>query len=157
MRLLFQLLALFFISNHALAQTTADSVAILKIFDSWNQGWAEKDVTLAIKDYSEDVDFTNAFGDRFQGKESLKKGLEFIFSLPFVMAGNSSNSEFTDITFLSSDIALVRSKLIRTGQQTSKGKIMPDRHINHLRVIKLIDGEWKIVSHLISDANPKGI
>ena len=130
---LFLLFTLCFITNSAIAQSSADSIAILKTFDSWSRGWAEKNVTLAIEAYSEDIDWTNAFGSRFQGKKSLKKGLEFIFSLPFVMAGNSVGNEFTDITFLNSDIALVRSKLTRTGQQTSKGEEMPDRHINHIK------------------------
>ena len=155
MKILFQIVMFVFIASAAIAQSPADSIAIVKSFDSWNRGWADKNVALAIESYSDDVDWTNAFGDRFIGKDSLKKGLEFIFSLSFVMAGSSNKNEFTDINFLSSDIALVRSKLIRTGQQTSKGEIMPDRHINHLRVFKSIEGKWLIVSHLISEAKPK--
>ena len=117
--------------------------------------WAEKDAAVAVEDYSDDTDWTNAFGDRFQGKEELRKGLEFIFSLPFVMAGDSAGHEYDDITFLTPEIALVRSKLVRTGQQTSTGEAMPDRHIHHLRVVEKRDGRWQIVSHLISQAHQK--
>jgi len=144
-----------FTSSLGLSQTSEDSIAILNTFQSWGQGWAEKNVTLAIEAYAEDIDWTNAFGDRFIGKENLRVGLEFIFSLPFVMAGGSSEYEYIDLKFLSPDIALVRSKLIRAGQRTSKNELMPDRHINHLRVYQKIDGEWKIISHLIADEKPK--
>ncbi len=139
------------------AQTEEDSKAILKTLESWNQGWAKKDAELAIQDYADNVDWTNAFGDRFQNRDDLKKGLEYIFSLDFVMAGSSGHNEFEDISFLTPDLALLRSKLVRSGQKTSEGEKMPDRHIHHLRVLKRSDGKWRIVSHLISQSHPKGL
>ncbi len=138
------------------AQSDGDINAIKKTLESWNQGWEKKDAATAVEDYAEDVDWTNAFGDRFQGRDELKKGLEFIFSLDFVMAGSSGNNEFEDVTFLTPDIAMLRSKLVRTGQQTSAGEVMPDRQIHHLRVLQRREGKWKIVSHLISQAHEKG-
>ena len=143
------------LSGTALAQSEEDRAEILSTFDSWNQGWAESDVELAISDYAEDADWTNAFGDRFEGKAALREGLTFIFNLDFVMAGDSADNEFTDLRFLSEDIAIVRSKLVRTGQQFSNGEAMPDRQINHLRVYEKRDGRWYIVSHLISQAREK--
>ncbi len=137
------------------AQSDADRDAIMKTFDSWNQGWAQANADLAVQDYSEDTDWTNAFGDRFVGRKQLREGLAHIFSLGFVMAGTSADNDFTDIAFLSSDIAIVRSKLIRTGQETSSGELMRDRHINHLRVYQKRDGRWLIVSHMISQAQEK--
>ena len=123
----------------AFSQTDDDREAIIRSLDSWNRGWAERDAELAIHDYADDVDWTNAFGDRFQGRDALKKGLEFIFGLDFVMAGASGQNEFEDVTFLSPDIALLRSKLVRVGQKKSTGDTMPDRHIHHLRVLKRQD------------------
>ncbi len=133
----------------------ADQDAVLATLDSWNEGWATANASLAVEDYSEDVDWTNAFGDRFQGREALRQGLEFIFSLDFVMAGSSADNEFSDVIFLAPDVALLRSKLVRRGQQMSSGSQMPDRHIHHLRVLQRRDGEWQIVSHLISQAQEK--
>ncbi|NNG15602.1 MAG: SgcJ/EcaC family oxidoreductase [Gemmatimonadales bacterium] len=133
----------------------AARTAVLATLDSWNRGWVEGDASVAVEDYSEDADWTNAFGDRFQGREALREGLEFIFGLGFVMAGTSSDNEFSDVTFLAPDVALLRSKLVRTGQQMSNGSQMQDRHIHHLRVLQRRDGEWKIVSHLISQAQEK--
>jgi uncharacterized protein (TIGR02246 family) len=137
------------------AQSEADKDAILQTFDSWNRGWAEADADLAVQDYAGNTDWTNAFGDRFQGKEALREGLAHIFGLGFVMAGDSAGNEYNDVTFLSPDVAMVRSKLVRAGQQTSTGEVMPDRHINHLRVYQKHNGRWLIVSHLVSQAKEK--
>ncbi len=142
-------------NSSAYGQTDNDIKAIKETLDSWNQGWARKDVTLAIQDYAEDIDWTNAFGDRFKSRTELKKGLEFIFRLDFVMAGASGENEFEDVMFLKPDVALFRSKLIRRGQKTAAGETMPDRHIHHLRVLQRMDGEWRIVSHLISQSHEK--
>ncbi len=142
-------------SSNCAAQSDADEKAILETFNSWNQGWVESDAALAVKDYADDTDWTNAFGDRLQGKVALREGLEYIFSLGFVMAGDSAENEYADVRFLGEDVAIVRSKLVRTGQRTSTGEAMPDRHINHLRVYEKRAGRWLIVSHLISQAQEK--
>lgn len=139
----------------AVGQTEADKKEILRTFDSWDQGWAQRDVDLAVQDYADDTDWTNAFGDRFQGKQALRDGLEFVFGLDFVMSGDSAGNAFEDVTFLGPDVAMVRSQLVRSGQETSTGEAMPDRHINHLRVFQKRDERWLIVSHLISDAREK--
>lgn len=149
------LVAVAFMVTPTFAETTRDEAAVLATLDSWNRGWAERDAALAVQDYAEDADWTNAFGDRFQGRDALKEGLDFIFSLNFVMAGDSAGNEYEDVTFLTPDIALIRSKLVREGQQFQNGETMPDRHINHLRVLERRKGEWKIVSHMISQAQEK--
>jgi len=155
MRTTIALLLVCFAASCASTNTKADRKAVLATLDSWNQGWAEADAALAVQDYAEDVDWTNAFGDRYQGREALQDGLEFIFGLGFVMAGDSSANEYSDVRFLSPDIALMRSKLVRTGQKRSDGTLMDDRHINHLRVLQRREGQWRIVSHLISQAQKK--
>ena len=149
------LLLILFLPSTARSQTAADSAAVLMTLDSWNRGWAEADADLAVQAYAEDVDWTNAFGDRIQGRDALRAGLAFIFGLDFVMAGDSGDNEFTELTFLTPDVALIRSKLVRIGQQTQRGERLPDRHVHHLRVLQRRDGEWQIVSHLISQAHEK--
>ena len=152
------ILALMLFANElGYAQTETDTKAIIQTLDSWNKGWAQNNALLAIQDYAEDVDWTNAFGDRFKSRKELKKGLEYIFSLDFVMAGDSGENEYEDVTFLTPDVALLRSKLVRRGQKTASGKIMPDRHNHHLRVLKRVNGQWKIVSHLISQSHKKSM
>ena len=129
---------------------------VLATLESWNRGWTERNAELAVQDYAEDTDWTNAFGGRFRGRDELRKGLQFIFGLDFVMAGDSGGNEFEDVTFLGPEIALIRSKLVRVGQETGEGQSMKDRHIHHLRVLQKRQGRWLIVSHLISQAKEKG-
>jgi len=156
MKRLFLIVAIIlFFPITANSKVTDNTAAVLRTLDSWNQGWAERNATLAAQDYAEHADWTNAFGDRFQGRDALTKGLEFIFGLDFVMAGDSGISEYSDVTFLSPDVALLRSKLVRKGQKTRSGEPMADRHINHLRVLQRNNGVWQIVSHLISQAKVK--
>ena len=147
--------ALVLLANPTRAQTAEDTAAVRKALESWEKGWAQADAALAVQDYAKDTDWTNAFGDRFQGRDALQAGLEFIFGLDFVMAGDSAGNEYADVTFLTPDVALLRSKLVRVGQQRSDGERMPDRHIHHLRVLQRREGEWKIVSHMISQAKEK--
>lgn len=130
------------------------SEQIIKSIGEWDKAWDTKDVELAIRYYADETDWTNAFGDRVQSKQELKELLDFIFGLDFVMAGENNSGQI-EIVHLNDSIATVRSKNIRKGQEWPDGTKMDDRHINHLRVYKNINGEWLIVNHMISQAWPK--
>lgn len=133
---------------------SADRQAILKTIENYNKGWESRNVELVLTDYADSTDWTNAFGDRVRTREQLRALLTEIFSLDFVMAGKQNYTE-NDFNFLSNDVALLRSRNLRKGQKYSSGEPMKDRDINHLRVYQKIDGEWKIVSHMISQAQIK--
>lgn len=151
-------LYLFISCNTQKAETPFNSEeAKSKINESiaaWDKGWETKDVDLSLKYYADDTDWTNAFGDRVQSKEELQQLLETIFGLDFVMAGENDYGE-NEITFLNDSIATARSLNVRKNQKWPDGSKMDDRHINHLRVYKNINGEWLIVHHMISQAWPK--
>ena len=127
---------------------------ILQSVLNWNQGWAEKDVEKATKDYAAKTDWTNAFGDRVRSKEELKSLLSEIFAMDFVMSGKDNYTN-EKVEFLSSEVAILRSTNIRTGQKWADGSPMSDRRIHHLRVYRLMDGNWQIVSHMINQANDR--
>lgn len=143
------------LSCSLLGGRASDRDAVLATLDSWKGGWATADADRAVQDYAEDVDWTNAFGDRFQGRAALRDGLAAIFELDFVMAGTSSEEVFADVTFPAPDVALIRSQLVRRGQRQSDGLPMADRRIHHLRVLQRREGRWQIISHLISQAREK--
>lgn len=128
--------------------------SINKSIDAWDTGWENKDVELSIKHYADSTDWTNAFGDRVQTKKELKKLLETIFGLDFVMSGEN-NYGANEIRFLSDSIASVRTQNIRTKQKWPDGTPMDDRIINHLRVYQNLQGKWLITHHMISQAWPK--
>ncbi|WP_299246787.1 SgcJ/EcaC family oxidoreductase [uncultured Aquimarina sp.] len=131
-----------------------ESERVIRTIDNWNEGWDKKDVELAISDYSEDTDWTNAFGDRMKSKSELRELLKEIFAMDFVMEG-TDNYQNDDVQFLTDDIALLRSTNIRAGQKWSDGTLMNDRYIHHLRVYQKINNEWKITDHMISQSQEK--
>jgi len=125
--------------------------AIAAVIDQWNHGWQAKDPKLAAAGYSEDADWTNAFGFHKQGKAAIESFLAEVFQLPHVMAATSKVAE-QEIRFLSDDVATVRTRVERTGQTTPTGQLLGTRNTHHLRVFAKRNQQWVIVSHLISDA-----
>ena len=115
----------------------------------------DKDAGLAAQDYSDDADWTNAFGMRRIGREEIQKLLEEVFQLPFVMAG-STRYEYHDFKYVEPATVLLRSRAIRTNQQLADGETEPPRRINHLRVFSKRGERWVIVSHLIADERTPG-
>lgn len=148
------LLTLALLSGASLAQTTTsrrDQAAVEQAIENWNRAWQTKDAKLAAQDYANDADWTNAFGMKRKGRAEIEKILAEVFSLPFVMEGQSKTAE-QSVRFIKPDVALVVTRVERTGQRTPTGADLGIRQTSHLRVLMKSEGSWKIVSHLISDA-----
>jgi uncharacterized protein (TIGR02246 family) len=133
----------------------SDSVAIMAAMENWERAWMEKNAILAAQDYSDDADWTNAFGMRRIGRDNIEALLVDVFALDFVMAGDTEY-EYHDLRFLRAGAALLRSKAVRVGQQLPDGTVEPPRQTNHLRVFEKRDARWVIISHLIGDARTPG-
>ena len=134
----------------AQGQSAADSAAIMQAIANWERAWEVRDPQLAARDYAEDADWTNAFGHRRIGRQQIEAILDTVFNRPFVMAGTTEYL-MHDLRFLGPEVALLRSKAERTGQEEPTGEPLGVREINHLRVFQRHDGTWVIVSHLIAD------
>jgi uncharacterized protein (TIGR02246 family) len=132
-----------------------DSAAIFSAVEHWERAWEVHDPVLAASDYSDDADWTNAFGMRRGGRAEIQSLLTEVFGLPFVMAGRT-DYEYHDLRFLSRTIAVLRSRALRDGQQLPNGTVEDTRRTNHLRVFEKRDGTWLIVSHLIGDERTPG-
>lgn len=135
--------------------SAGDSLAILSAVERWEEGWRTHDPALAAQDYSDDADWTNAFGMRRGGRAEIRELLQEIFALGFVMAG-VTDYEYHDFQVLTPDVVLLRSRAIRTGQQLPDGTVEQPRLTNHLRTFQRRQGEWLIVSHLIGDERTPG-
>ncbi|WP_298895125.1 hypothetical protein [uncultured Psychroserpens sp.] len=133
---------------------SSDLKKINKTIKDWDIAWETKDLNLAIKHYTDETDWTNAFGARVQSKEKLKDLLNRIFNMDFVMSGENNYGE-NEITFVNDSIATVRSQNIRKNQKWPDGSIMEDRIINHLRVYQKLNDNWFITDHMISQAWPR--
>lgn len=141
-----------FLSNIIFCQTvsTIDSLEIVQKIDDWNMAWKVKDHTLAAKWYSEDADFTNAFGFQMNGREAIEAYLSNVFQMKFVMAGDSEQTSLK-LRPISSDAVLAISTIEREGQKNSKEEELGLRMTTHHRLFQK-KGSWTIVAHLISDA-----
>lgn len=142
----------------ALAQGAApkgDQLLIEQVIENWNRAWQTKDAKLAAQDYSNDAEWTNAFGMKRKGRAEIEKFLTEVFSLPFVMAAQSKVVE-QSVRLIKPDVALVITRVERVGQRTPSGEAMGTRQTSHLRVLMKSGESWKIVSHLISDARDPG-
>jgi uncharacterized protein (TIGR02246 family) len=129
----------------------ADQALIEQAVENWNKAWQTKDAKLAAHDYSDDADWTNAFGMKRKGHVEIEKILAEVFALPFVMAGQSKTVE-QSVRFINPDVALVSTRVERAGQRVASGEELGTRYTSHLRVMVKSKAQWKIISHLISDA-----
>ncbi|MDF9798009.1 hypothetical protein OKW21_003272 [Catalinimonas alkaloidigena] len=68
----------------------ADEAQIRQSISNWDIAWEKKDVSLAIQDYAEELNWTNVFGDRVQSRQELEDVLSTIFSMGFVMSGKNN-------------------------------------------------------------------
>lgn len=154
MRMIGAVLFAILLTGNVSAQTSvakAEQQLVEKLIESWNEGWLRKDAKMAAQDYSDDADWTNAFGMKKKGRGEIEKFLSEVFSLPFVMAGQSRVTE-QSIKMIKPDVALVVTRVERVGQLTPTGAPLGTRETSHLRVAVKTGGHWRIVSHLISDA-----
>lgn len=139
---------------HSQSITAADSTEIAQKIDDWNSGWVENDYELATKWYSDQAEFTNAFGHNMVGKSEIRNLLKEVFSLPFVMAGNS-RVDGQKMVPVSENIVLVITQIERSGQENPDGTGLDTRKTTHHRLF-VKDTEWLIAGHLISDARDRG-
>jgi uncharacterized protein (TIGR02246 family) len=151
MRVLLFLLFLSGISQvNAQGISAKDSIQIVQKVDDWNKAWEIKNPELAAKWYSDDADFTNAFGFNMIGKEAIEEYLTRVFKMDFVMAGDSEQTSLK-LKYISENIVLVISTISRKGQKLSDNRELGSRRTTHYRLFQKTN-RWNIIAHLISDA-----
>lgn len=152
MKKIFILLIFLGVFNVMNSQTISenDRLEIEQKIEDWNYAWKLKDASLAAKWYTNDADFTNAFGFSMIGKREIELYLERVFKMKFVMAGNSDQTS-VKLKYISKNTILAISTIERKGQKLSDGEELGLRSTTHHRLFYKEDN-WKIVAHLISDA-----
>jgi len=136
---------------HTTGPTAADSAALVAVLDRWYLAWETRDAALGAQDYADAAEWTNAFGMTRHGRTEIEATLREVFALPFVISGESHPTTQA-IRWLRPDVALVVSRVERTDQQIPGGAPLGTRQTTHHRVFVRTGGEWRIASHLISDA-----
>ncbi|MDX1284036.1 MAG: hypothetical protein R3182_03445 [Draconibacterium sp.] len=138
------------LSAYAQVVSETDSLEITVKIDDWNKAWKIKDNVLAAKWYSNDAEFTNAFGFSMIGRDAIEEYLGAVFKMDFVMAGDSEQTSLK-LKRISDDAILAISTISRTGQKMSDDSELGPRRTTHHRLFKK-EKAWRIVGHLISDA-----
>ncbi len=132
-----------------------EHAAVEAVIETWNEGWRTKNPELAAHGYSADADWINAFGMRERGRDAIAAKLKEVFALPFVMDAQSRVVE-QEIRLVAPSVAVVITQVEREGQKTPSGEQLGPRRTSHQRVLVQEQGQWRIVSHLISDARDTG-
>ena len=130
--------------------SASDSLKIVQKVDDWNKAWKVKDPVLAAKWYSDDADFTNAFGFSMIGRKAIEEYLTRVFKMDFVMAGDSEQTSLK-LKYISDKSVLVISTISRKGQKLSDDSEIGPRRTTHHRLFHK-DESWSVIAHLISDA-----
>ena len=136
--------------SNAIASQSAESKGVEVVIENWNEGWRTKKPALACQDYSDDADWTNAFGMTERGRDAICRRLIDVFSRSLVMAGESRVVDQA-VRFLGPDVAVVVTRIERLGQKTPGGEDVGPRDTRHQRVLHRWEGRWRVVSHLIAD------
>lgn len=132
-----------------------DRRAIEAAVENWMNAWERGDPDLAVRDYAEEMDWTNVFGVTCTRRDELRSVLADMFSQPHVTAGRDVLIG-QDIRLIQPGVAMAKTRVERHGQLLPTGEPMGTRYTTHLRVfVRGVEG-WKIVSHLISDSRGEG-
>jgi uncharacterized protein (TIGR02246 family) len=102
--------------------------------------------------YSEDADWTNAFGTTKKGAAEIVAYLTQLFADPHFAAGKPIGPPQASMRFVSDDVAVVKTYIEREGQQTTEGEQLPVRRNHSLKVFRREADAWKIVSDIYMDA-----
>ncbi len=97
--------------------------------------------------YSENADFTNAFGFSMIGQQKIQEYLTEVFGFDFVMAGNTEQTSLKFKT-ISDKATLVITTVEIKGQKTDDNKSLGARNPTHYRLFEKTD-QWKITAHFI--------
>jgi uncharacterized protein (TIGR02246 family) len=120
----------------------ADMAAIRKTFADFYQSFSRHDAHAAVMAFTEDVDFTNMFGDHFHGRKALEQKFVELF------AGTLKDVNRTDtvrnIRFYAPGIALADADTVMTGTRSADGSLRPARKGLMIVVITKQNGLWRI-------------
>ena len=102
--------------------------------------------------YVEDADWTNAFGTTVHGNREIARYLEDLFANAHFAAGAPTGPPEASVRFLRDDVAIAKTYIERSGQESSTGESLSVRRNHSLKVLSKEGGTWRIVSDMYMDA-----
>ncbi len=102
--------------------------------------------------YSQDADWTNAFGTSRTGATEIASYLRDLFRDAHSGAGRPIGPPEASMRFVAQDVCVVKTYIEQEGQETSGGEQLGVRRNHSLKVFRREADGWKIVSDIYMDA-----
>lgn len=134
------------------AASPQDAEAIRDLMRRFGQARGAHDAKGAAAAFSEDVEWTNAFGVVVRGSANLEKFLTSLFAGDEVgtTQGEGANYRPISIRYLGDDAAIIHGMTQSTRGESRSGEA--PRRVHLTFVLAKQDGEWRIVHQQITDA-----
>ncbi len=129
-----------------------DEGAVFEVLLAVGGAFRSLDATGIENLYADDADWTNAFGTTLKGKQEIFQYLKELFANTHFAAGAPIGPPEASVRFLGDDVAVAKTYVERTGQQTADGGTLPVRRNHSLKVLTKEAGTWRIVSDFYMDA-----
>lgn len=138
-------------------QRQKDAEEIGKTLKLQMKGFQTRDVSAWESIYTEDADWTNAFGISRTGPEEI---MDYVDGL-FEQEGDLGPRNFVqepqfDIRMLSDEVCVVRTYTEIEDQKVSQDETINRRTFSQKVLTRQDDGRWLIASELFMDANQVG-
>lgn len=131
----------------------SDEKAIEETLGKLLEGFRRRDAELFKEVYSEDADWTNAFGRTLKGRDAIVDYLRELFADSNFSDGEMKGAPEVDVRQVSENVVLVKTYMEIAGQKTVQGGTLPTRRNHSLKVLhRAYDGNWRIVSEIYMDA-----
>lgn len=141
----------------------ADPAAIADLMRRFGQAWGTQDVDGAVKAYTEDAEWINAFADVYRGHEALRGQFAWLFER-FESGRDEPAGEAKDeaprpalirgplsLRYIGDDAAVIHSYTESDWGVNRDGSELRRVHITYV-LEKHPDGEWLIAHQMIMDA-----
>jgi uncharacterized protein (TIGR02246 family) len=126
-------------SNNTAIRKTSDSAQITAIIHNWETSWNSHDMHAFANLFHEDAIWILWTGDVWKGKTAIENGHANVHKTYF--RNSIQKEELEELTFVGSDVAVVRFNSTLTGDERYPDKIIRSRK---LLVITKRNNVWKV-------------
>lgn len=140
-------------AGQAGGQAQKDEQAIDQLMERFYKGFAQRDADLLDGLYTDDADWTNAFGHEETGNDAIIAYLRGLFADPAFAAGEIVSKPEITVLQINEDAVMVKTFLEIKGQKTVSGEVLPVRHNYSMKILtRQPDGGWRIKADMYMDA-----
>lgn len=133
--------------------TEADAEAIGDTLTRLAEAFARHDASLLQGVYTDDADWTNAFGTTLKGSDAIVAYLERLFADSRFAAGRLRGAPDMELLPVADGVVVARTYAQIEDQGTADGGTIPLRRNFSLKVLRREpDGRWPIVADMYMDA-----